>query len=361
MEDLQVNSRANQRIKWLGQYAGVMVAMLLVTCVFSGCVSPGQDRGTLPPHPVTVTDSKGTVHTLPAPVTRIVTQNGDAAELLIAIGAGDTIVGVADHIKRDPELSARIPLAANIGDWLTPDIEAVIACAPDVMITYGSRTRNIDKLLAANITVIALDCYRPYELAREARVLGTITGKENAAEEYARFVEKNLELVDRRLAELSSQSPPVVYIEHYTDYSAEGKEGGGAMLLARLHATYIGADLPGLTQRVSPEWIIDRRPGIIIKIAGAGALEKENLSSIRQGIMERNGFDSIPAVRTGRVYVINGELLNSPRGMAGVVYIAKALYPEHFRDIDPGVILEEYAERFYPGADQIERIAPELT
>ncbi len=341
---------------------GIAIVSCTAICMFimfsCGCLTAQEFPDAGANHTILVTDSKGAVHTLPAPATRIVTQNGDAVELLVAIGAGNSIVGVADHIKKDPDFSARIPNVANIGDWLTPDTEAVIACAPDVMITYGSRTKNIDKLVATNITVIVLDCYRPYELAREARALGLITGREADAEEYAQFVERNLNMADERLAVHSGQPPPVVYIEHYTDYSAEGMEGGGARLLQRLNASYIGADLPGLTQKVSPEWIIDQKPDVIIKLASTSALEKQNLTAIRQGIMERPGFGSIPAVQTGRVYVINAELLNSPRGVAGVVYLAKALFPERFSDIDPDAVLREYAERFYPGAEQIERIAP---
>ena len=44
--------------------------------------------------------------------------------------------------------------------------------------------------------------------------------------------------------------------------------------------------------------------------------------------------------------MINGEIGSSPRAVIGLVYTAKAIYPEQFQDIDPINLLIEYDQTF---------------
>jgi len=304
-------------------------------------------------------DSNGENSSIHTPVTRIVTQNSDLTEILLILDAEGTIVGASDNILNLPTIGEKIPRAENIGNWQTPNIEKILALHPDLMITYGGRTKNIEQILSANITVMALDFYHVPTLSREARILGQITGKKDRAEEYALFIENYLAIIKNRLNSRSNLSIPQIYIEHYGEYSSEGKESAGTELMTLLNASHIGADLPGLTQKVSPEWIIEQKPEIIIKIVSNISLTQEDLNQTREEIINRPGFETIPAVKSGKVYVINADILNSPKGIVGTFFIAKIVYPGLFDDIDPDRILTEYADRFYAGANQIEaKIAP---
>ena len=62
--------------------------------------------------------------TLPCMPKRIVVTNSDAAEMLIAIGAGDRIVGVTDSTKNVSYIIKRIPDAESIGNWQVPEYRA---------------------------------------------------------------------------------------------------------------------------------------------------------------------------------------------------------------------------------------------
>jgi len=59
--------------------------------------------------------------------------------------------------------------------------------------------------------------------------------------------------------------------------------------------------------RISSEWVVSRSPDIILCVGMAGK------SSSRHLVMERSGWNSIKAVRTGRVYDgLHGDLLTRP-------------------------------------------------
>lgn len=344
----------------------IIPVLVIIIVVAAGCLgteSPAMadtSPQTSSSHTVIITETSGKITVLPQTASRIVTQNGDVAELLIAFGAQDTIVGVTDSIKNRPDISSRLKDVPSIGNWQNPNIERITSLRPDVLVTYGLMVKNTDQIRAANITMIRLDCYRIPCLASDARSIGNLTGKTERAEEYAQFIEKYLALVESRVNGTDPAHPLRVYAEGYSDYTAHGRESGGTQLITLLGAKNIGGDLPGLSQIVSPEWIIDQDPDVILKIGSREDMQSESLDDIRTRIMSRPGFDRIQAVREGRVYVINGDLISSPRAVAGVLYVAKAFYPDLFADIDPDQVLHEYATRFFSGADNIPSIAPSL-
>ncbi|MDO8871139.1 MAG: ABC transporter substrate-binding protein [Methanoregula sp.] len=310
-----------------------------------------------PQGPVTITDSNGKVFTLPHTAQRIICQNSDAAEMLIALGAGDRIVGITDTSLNDPLLKKHLKNAESIGNWQTPNIERILALKPDVILTYTTPPKNAGQMAAANLTIIAVDCYKIPDLARDAEALGILTGTEDRAKEYRAFNERHLALVSARIAERTDRKLLRVYVEGYTDYSAHATGSGGDHLLKLLNATNIAGTITTQWATVSPEWVIDQNPDVILKIAMSPE-KYDHLDAVRLKILGRPGFDRTRAVADDRVYVMNGDVISSPRGIVGLLLAAKALYPEQFADIDAEGVLEEYAGTFVDGADRMEYFSP---
>jgi iron complex transport system substrate-binding protein len=299
---------------------------------------------------IMVTDTYGNTVTFPHTVNRIVCLPGTAAETLVSIGAGEKVVGVAEYTTSDTYLMSRMPNATSVGDWWMPDVEKIISLHPDLVISYGisqSKAGNIDKILAANITVLYVKCYDIRDLAIETRMLGKITGKETRAEKIAYFSERYMALIQERLANISHDNltMPRFYFERWTDYTAMAGGSPQQDILNTLYARNIAADIPLVQADVSPEWIIDQNPDVIFRLAITG----ENATEIRDKLMNRPGASRIRAVREGRIYIIYSEMLTSPRSAIGTLYLAKVLYPDRFSDIDPVEVLREYENEFMPG------------
>ena len=246
----------------------------------------------------------------------------------------------------------------SIGDSDKPNVESILILKPDAFVMKGSKMTITDQMRATNVSLIWLDCYRIPFLASDARALGNLTGTSGRAEEYAVYVEKNLDLIEYRVMNNVQNGSLRVYSESYAEYTAQGRESGGTQILTMLNAKNIGEDIQGQAVIVSPEWIVERNPDVIVKIVSQSTLQTESLDQVRKRVMNRPGFERITAVKTGRVYVINGDLLYSPRGAAGMVYLAKAFYPELFSDINPDDVLEEYCTRFFPDARYIPTMSP---
>jgi iron complex transport system substrate-binding protein len=337
--------------------AGIVLAAFMAVAGCSGILlaedpgDPFANQSESPDSSVILTDSFGNTISFRHPAERIICQNGDAAELLINLGAGDRVVGVYNTIATTPEYMRYLPYAASIGDWQTPDIEQIIALKPDVIIMYsGFRPRNYDLIEANNITIVYLDCYKITELPSDARALGNLTGKQTEAGEYATFVEKKIQLVESRVNSIGNHGhSPRIYAELYGDYSALGNGSSGDHLIHMLRAENIAASIPlqsASTAKVSPEWIIEQNPDIILKIASTPSTLNPSLVRVRENILNRSGFEQTGAVKNGRVYVIDGDIMNGPSGPAGLVYIAKSIYPDLFENISPEDVYNEFSEEY---------------
>ncbi len=306
---------------------------------------------------VVFTDTSGEEITLPHPASRIVCLNGDAAEMLIILGAGDRIVGLTETALDDPVLKKQVPNAVNVGDWQTPSVERILALEPDAIITYRSSTpKNSDQFKNAGLPLIYLDCYKTDTLQHDALAMEKLIGEETAADEYLTWINQWETLVQEKTADIPQDAYPRVYIEGYSEYSAQGKDSGSDLLVTEAKGVNIAAGLEGQWPKVTREWVIQQNPVIIIKIV---AIKPDtSLASSREMVMNRDGFSDLTAVKRNEVYAFNAELTLGPRSPAGLCTVASILHPEQFTDVDTGEALVSYAEQFLPGADEGESVYP---
>lgn len=308
---------------------------------------------------VEFTDSSGEIITLTYPAERIVCLNSDAAEALVALGAGNKVVGLTESTLEDTALMRHLPKAMSVGDWQTPGVERILALKPDAVITYSSsKPKNADQLTNAGINLIYLDCYKFNSLEHDIQSIGTMIGAEEKAKAYIAFLKRWKKEVVSRTANISADKFPAAYIEGYTDYTAQGKDSGIDILMGIAKGKNLAADLGEQWPKVTPEWVISENPGIIIKTASSKP--GKALAQVRDSVLNRTGFESLDAIKRQQVYVLNGDLIFGPRSPAGLVYLAKVLHPDECKDISPAEVLKEYAAEFVSGVETGDYYSPEV-
>jgi iron complex transport system substrate-binding protein len=332
----------------------LFLCIIIITAVgLSGCTNsvttPSPTASA--PKTVTITDSNGQAFTLPTVANRIVVTNSNAAEVLIAIGAVDKIVGGTSIIKTDPTLSPYLTNITDVGDWQNPSIENIIALKPDVVITYSSPPlKNLDQFKAANITVIALDCYKINNLTSDVKAMGILTGDEQNATTYGNFIDQYYNMVASRVANLTDSQKPLVYWEQNKDYSTAGKGSGGDNLINLVGGRNVFGNETASYPLVSAESVTQADPQIVVKTVTYGA-SLQNITTLRNNLMNRTGMGSISAVKNDKVYILSGSIALGPRGLIGLLYMAKIVHPELFTDLDPAAVQNAYAEKFVSGTN----------
>jgi len=343
----------------------IVLCLILAAMGASGCTTTPapaaskQPMASATPGVTAPVTAKTTGPQYTIPVQRIIVTNANSAELLIAIGAKDRIVGVSETVKNHPVLGPQFASVPSIGSWQTPDVEKILSLHPDVVICYSSYLpKNIDRITAAGITILPVDCYKIDTIAADARTLGHITRLENGAEKFTAFQEKYETLLQSRTAGLQEADMPRVYFESYSDYSTLTGGSGADSLVTMAGGRNIAGLLPVSSPKVNAEWLVAENPDVIIKTA-ASTQKDPDFNGIQSKISNRPGIGNISAVRNGRVYIMSNDIVYGPRAVIGALYIARILHPEKFSDIHPDKLLDDYAGAFAPGTNTTQCMYPQ--
>ncbi|MGH7539207.1 MAG: ABC transporter substrate-binding protein [Gemmatimonadales bacterium] len=263
---------------------------------------------------ITVTDDAGRVVRLAPPARRVVSLAPSITELLFALGAGGEVVGRTAYCQYPPA-AKRVP---SVGDGLNPNIEAIVARQPDLVLLYRSPHTEAAarQLEALGIATLMLRHDRLEDVARTARLLGRVTGHVPAGAAVAREIEALLAAPPNppaaRIVYIVWDNPPIVI-------------GGGSFLdeLARLAgATNVFRDIAAPSATVSIEVIAERDPDWI-------ALLRDTLTTPLPAWTGRPEWRTVRAVRERRFLPLQAELFGqpSPRAPEAVAVLRRALAP----------------------------------
>lgn len=245
---------------------------------------------------------------------RIASLNPATTELLFALGAGSRLVARTSWDVW-PDAARAV---TDVGPGLRPNVEAVLARHPDLVVLYASaENREVaERLRAAGVSVIALRTDKLSDFARASRELGRAVGESGNAETVVDTVQRTLARV--RAATAPLDHPTVFW--HVWD-SPIYTIGAGSFLdelLTIAGGTNIYADRAEPSPQVSLEDIIKRDPQIVLAgVAGRSAMTTSPL------------WKGVRAVREGRVFVVDTNLVGRPSVRAGeaAVSIARLLHP----------------------------------
>ncbi|MCK4736505.1 MAG: ABC transporter substrate-binding protein [Methanophagales archaeon] len=302
---------------------------------------------------LTLIDDLGRIVTVNKPILRIVTINYRLPELLVVIGAKDKIVGVESRFKtrmKDIAEAWDMMEVSVIGTSKLPDYEQILELKPDVIITALGmiEPEEVTEKLPG-IPVIAIFGYDSDYIIYDLRLLGMIVDEEDGAANIIDFMQNYEGIIEERTKELNPEEIPTFYLEGPTSYSIYGPSSLGKLAEGcggRNIAPEIGTGSSSV--EVSPEWVLEKNPDIVIKRAqflGLDATEDDAEKTLNEFI-GRTGWDELSAVKKNRAYLLEGDLIFTPRYLAGRCYLAKWFQPELFEDFDPEGILREYHEEF---------------
>lgn len=139
---------------------------------------------------VSITDDWGRTVSLPAPAVRVVSLAPATTELVFALGAGDRLVGRTTWCDY-PAGAARVP---NVGNGIGPNVEAIAAQRPDLVLLYPSESNRpaLRQLEQLGIAVAVVEQDAIAEWTRTVRSVGALLARGAAAESLLAALERDL-------------------------------------------------------------------------------------------------------------------------------------------------------------------------
>lgn len=309
-------------------------------------------------YPRKVVDSLDNEVVIYKPVKSIIALNSNAEELLRSIRVQDKIIAVSDSTKNDPLFFLELSQLPNVGSTRAPDSEKMLELHPDLVILPAqwdkAQADELQKTLHQTdpeITVARFDCYRLENYDNETRKIAYLLEREKEADEFLKFYNDCVNLVVSRTATLSEDERPKVYLGYgeFPPFGAYGDSAGAAIRLEMAGGENVfGDEIDTQYAEIDPEKIITKNPEIIlrqVKTGGYGITDTAEINAFWENTLNLTGWENIDAIKNKKVYMLSSELQNK-RYFIGLLYTAKILLPDLFKDMDPQALHQEYLTRF---------------
>lgn len=308
----------------------ILCSIIVVSLVFSvsGCLfkkapEPGpQDPSaeesigeSNTPSTVTVTDDLGRRVDIRSNPSRIVSLAPSNTEILYALSLGDKVVGVTSFCNYPPQVES----VEKVGE-LTPNIEKIIALAPNLVIGIQSLEDAAEKLTEAGIPVLLLDPKNFDDVLKDIKLVAKATGSETEGEALCQRMSSEVKAIKEEVSRSASGARPRVFV--VLDVEGLWTAGPGTFideLITLAGGENLAKDAKEQYIQYSEEALIAQDPDVII-LTGPGERDLYGKSSLA----------GLKAIKEKRVYEVSPDLVSrpGPRLVEGLREIQRAIKSE---------------------------------
>ena len=243
---------------------------------------------------------------------RIVCLTTERGEVLYALGEQERIAGISGYTVRPPQARKEKP---KVFAFTTGDIDKILATQPDLVLTFSDLQSEISRdLIKAGVPVYAFNTRSVEDILGMVETLGRLVGAEAKALEIVAGLEAQIANARAIAAERVARTgkKPRVYFEEWDEPLISGirwaseliEIAGGEDIFAEQARSPLAKD-----RRPTPEDVIARAPDIIIGSWCGKHFRPERVAA-------RPGWESIPAVNTGKMHEIKSAIILTPGPVA---------------------------------------------
>jgi len=261
---------------------------------------------------------------VPKEYQRIVSLAPNITEILFALGLGQRVIGVTQHCNYPAEVSSKI----RVGTYIDLNIEKVLFLKPDLVIANadGNEKDSVERMVSFGIPVLVTNPKNLNEVFATIKKIGKMTKKEDQADILVQSLRKRVDQVVRACSNLPHPRVFLQINEH--PLITVGKETFHNNLIRLAGGINISGEESIQYPKYSLEQVLRLRPEVIlITSMERGAVAERKKERWRK-------WDQLPAVKLGRIHILDSDLLDrpSPRLVDGLEALAKAIHPE-MRDL----------------------------
>ena len=279
-------------------------ALLLSACGSSAPAASPDSASSSAEAAIRFTDMTGREVALDGPATRVIALSAADCEIIYALGAEDVLIGRGEYCDWPAEV-LDIPAVASGRET---NIEQILSLDPDVLLMadMDQTEEQVTQLENAGITVVVSDADDMEGVYQSITNTGAMLGKDAEAAALTTHMKETF----RTIAEASDNEGKTIYFE--VSPLQYGLWAGCADTFMNEIAETMGlpnifSDISGWCE-VSEEQVIERAPDYIVTVSmyfGEGPTPTEE-------ILSRSGWESIPAVKNGKILNLENNALSRP-------------------------------------------------
>ncbi|MEN6452509.1 MAG: helical backbone metal receptor [Thermoguttaceae bacterium] len=261
---------------------------------------------------------------------RIVSMAPSITETLFALGLGDRVVGVSRDSNHPPEVE-EIKKSGNVGGYLDPNFEAVIALRPDLVILLEEQAQSLPGIAKLDFETLVVSHKTVDGIIESFRTIGRVCGRGPEGRQMEQSFRDRLNAINVRTRDLPRPRVLIVldrlfgsghladvYVAGVDDYFDKMIELSGGQNAYRQR----GVRYPV----VSTEGILRLNPDVIVELAPPDKLRQLG----RQALLDDwKDVDSASAVKNNRIMIFADDYatIPGPRFIRLVEQLARTLHP----------------------------------
>ncbi len=264
---------------------------------------------------------------MPVRVDKVVSMAPSLTEILFAIGLNEEIVGVTQY----SDYPAAAKEKPKVGSFWQPNIEAVVAAKPSLVVLLGFPQQKSlsERLRRIGYKTVTVSIETVNDLFEATVEIGAATARQQQADELISNIKEKLQALSSLVG--AKAKVRVLWVVQREPLRVAGRD----TFVNQMIELAGGENAIGPTVHKYPpigaEQVIISRPEVIIE----PDMGQEDLTAQRDTAMRYwSKFKNVPAVTNGRVYVIPGGAVSrlGPRLYEGTETIARCLRPHLFED-----------------------------
>jgi iron complex transport system substrate-binding protein len=261
--------------------------------------------------------------------TRIVSTAPSITEMLYALGLGDRVVGVTRFCRYPPEAQ----LKPKIGDYVNPNLEAIAALKPDLVVIQTNPVRLRDRLTNMHLRTIEIDQQNVAGIYTSIRAVGEAAGVPDRAGKLIDSIRSGLDAVHARAAALKPVR--VMFVIGRSQGRLDGLVvTGKASYLNEVIKTAGGEnifhDAVAPYPTVSLEEVMARNPQVILDMGDMSDTVGVTDQHKREVVALWDRVSTVDAVKQHRVFAIASDIyvVPGPRAVDAARAIFDMLHPK---------------------------------
>lgn len=269
-------------------------------------------------YPLTIQDDTGQRLTFTSAPTRVAAFIPSATDMILALGQKDRLVAI------DKYSAPQYPQVTGVAvmDSYDVDFERLVALKPDLVLTLPGPY--LQKMHDLGLPVFILQPADAEGILQDLGRLGQVLDVQGKADQVVAGLRAKTQAVEKDLAAISGQPRVKVFFETSDNpIFTAGKGSYVDSLITAAGGINIFGDQNSAYPQVSAEEVIRRAPDVIIGT-------KSDQSMVDLKAHGRAGWENVPAVKNGRIYLYDDTLLvQADTHVADAIRaLARDLYPD---------------------------------
>lgn len=241
--------------------------------------------------------------------------------MLFAVDSGATLVGVTDYCNFPPAAKQK----PSVGGMVHPNLERIAALHPDLILATveGNSKEDVSKLESLGYRIFVTNPRTIDDVYKSLTDIGHIVGKDSTTATLVEAFKKREGKVLQWAG--AKKKPKVLTIISVKPLMTVGPNTFIHQLIVKAGGVNVAQNAPTAYPLLSREEVVHQQPDIILATNDAVTSEKNIVKEFPE-------WKSLPAVKNGRVFIVDGDLLTrpGPRIIEGLEMLARLFHPEKF-------------------------------